>query len=113
MPGLKHRIEAKLVRIFVSERARWHDDSLHRAIVDKLHKAHFSGVTVFRGVLGFGASARIHSAHLFHSRDELPVIIEVVDSPEHVEEILLWLDEMLEDGIVTVEDVAAIQYRHA
>lgn len=100
-----------LVRIFFGESDRWHHKPLENALLERLRREGFAGATVFRGVAGFGASTVIHTTHLVELSADLPVVIEVVDTEEHVQRLLPILDEMLEDGLVTMEQVRVVQYR--
>jgi PII-like signaling protein len=76
-----------------------------------LRREGFAGATVFRGVAGFGANSVIHTTHLLELSSDLPVVIEVVDSEEHVQRLTPILDEMLDDGLVTMEKVRVTRYR--
>ncbi len=102
--------EQLLVRVFLGERARWHHQPVSVALVERLRREGFAGATVFHGVAGFGAKSMLHSAHLLRLSEDLPVLVEVVDTPEHVEALRLILDEMVPDGLVTIEPVHVIRY---
>src|SRR5438105_3670579 len=95
--------EQTMVRIFVGESDRWHHQPLHRALVERLRAEGFAGATVFRGVAGFGAKSVLHTAHVLRLSEDLPVLIEVVDTDEHVQRLLPILDEMVAEGLVTME----------
>lgn len=100
-----------LVRIFLGESDRWHHTPLSRAILERLRREGFAGVTVIHGVAGFGASSVIHTAGLLELSTDLPVIIEVVDDQAHVDRLVLILDEMITGGaLVTVERVRVLRY---
>ena len=102
--------EQLLVRIFIGESDKWHHQPLVTALVERLRREGVAGATVLRGVAGFGARSVLHSAHLLRLSEDLPVVIEVVDSEEHVERLLPILDEMVGEGLVTLEKVRVIKY---
>jgi PII-like signaling protein len=102
--------EQTLVRIFIGESDLWHHQPLSLAIVERLRKEGFAGATAFRGIAGFGARSVLHSAHILRLSEDLPVVIEVVDSEEHVQRLLPILDEMMDDGLVTMERVRVLRY---
>jgi PII-like signaling protein len=103
--------EQMMVRIFFGESDRWKHQPLEAALLERLRKEGFAGATVFRGVSGFGANSVIHTTHLLELSTDLPVVIEVVDSEEHINRLLPILDEMLDDGLVTIEKVRVLRYR--
>jgi uncharacterized protein len=103
--------EGKLLRIFVGESDRWHGKPLYQAIVERVRKEGLAGATVIRGIEGFGADSRLHTARILRLSEDLPVLIEIVDSAEQIERILPVLDEMVGEGMVTVERVEVIAYR--
>ena len=90
--------EGKLLRIFVGESDRWHGKPLYQAIVERVRKEGLAGATVFRGIEGFGADSRLHTARILRLSEDLPVLIEIVDSAEQIERILPALDEMVGEG---------------
>ncbi len=102
--------EQVLVRIFIGEMDKWHHQPLSVALVERLRKEGFAGATVFHGVAGFGAHSRLHSAHILRLSEDLPVLIEVVDTQEHVERLLPILDEMVQEGLITTEKVHVLKY---
>ena len=103
--------EGKLLRIFIGESDRWHGKPLYQAIVERVREEGLAGATVLRGIEGFGADSRLHTARLLRLSEDLPVVIEIVDSAEQIERILPALDEMVGEGMVTVERVEVIAYR--
>lgn len=107
------RIEGrgKLLRVFVGESDTWHGRPLYEAIVRRLREAGVAGATVVRGIEGYGASSRLHTARILRLSEDLPLLIEVVDSAERIEAVLPMLDEMIGDGLVTLEDVEVLVYR--
>jgi PII-like signaling protein len=107
--GLKG--ERTLMRIHVGENDKHEGQPLYAAIVELLRQRHYAGATVFRGVLGFGAHARVHRAKLLQLSSDLPIIIECVETEERIAAILPDLDRMIGGGLVTLERVRVIMYR--
>jgi uncharacterized protein len=105
--------ERTLMRIHIGESDKWHGKQLDQAIVEMLRKEGFSGATVLRGVGGYGGSSIYHTDKLLRLSQDLPIIVEVVESQERIESILPRLDEMIEGGLVTLEKVRVILYRAA
>jgi uncharacterized protein len=103
--------EGKLLRVFVGESDRWHGKPLYQAIVERVRKEGLAGATVLRGIEGFGADSRLHTARILRLSEDLPVVIEIVDSAEQIDRILPLLDEMVGEGMVTLERVEVIAYR--
>ncbi len=104
--------EAELLRVFVGESDRHDGRPLYESIVQAARAAGLAGATVLRGILGFGAHSRIHSAKILRLSEDLPVVIEIVDSPERIAGFLPRLDEMIGEGLVTLERVRVLTYRH-
>ena len=103
--------ERTLMRIHIGESARWHGKPLYDAIVELLRGEKFSGVTVLRGVGGFGSSSVYHTEKIMRLSQDLPIVIESVEFAERIEKILPQLDEMIGGGLVTLEKVRVILYR--
>lgn len=103
--------ERVLMRIHIGEDDRWEGRPLYMAIVELLRARHLAGATVFRGVLGFGAHARLHEPKLFRLSSDLPIVIECIETEEHVEAILPELDRMIGGGLITLERARVILYR--
>jgi len=103
--------EQMMVRIFFGESDRWKHQPLEAALLERLRKEGFAGATVFRGAAGFGANSVIHTTHLLELSTDLPVVIEVVDTEEHIDRLMPILDEMLDDGLVTIEKVRVLRYK--
>ena len=101
---------AVLLRIFIGEDDRFSHQPLHEAIVLKAREQHLAGATVLRGPMGFGHSSRLHTAKILRLSEDLPVIIEIVDSEERINEFLPVLDAMMGSGLVTMEKVQVLQY---
>ncbi|MGA2902165.1 MAG: DUF190 domain-containing protein [Candidatus Acidiferrales bacterium] len=103
--------ERTLMRIHIGESDRWHGKPLYDAIVELLRGEKFSGVTVLRGVGGFGSSSVYHTEKIMRLSQDLPIVIESVEFAERIEKILPQLDEMIGGGLVTLEKVRVILYR--
>lgn len=103
--------QGKLVRIFVGESDTWHGRPLYQAIVERARAEGIAGATVIRGIEGFGASSRIHTARILRLSEDLPLIIEIVDTEDKIAGLLPVLDEMVSEGLVTLERVEVIAYR--
>jgi uncharacterized protein len=103
--------EGKLLRIFVGEADRWHGTPLYEAIVLEARKRGLAGATVIKGFMGFGAHSRIHTAKLLELSQDLPIVIEIVDSPEKIEAFVPALETMVGDGLITVERAEVRLYR--
>jgi uncharacterized protein len=103
--------ERTLMRVHIGESDRWHGKPLYQAIVELCRKQGFSGVTVLRGVGGFGSSSRYHTDAILRLSQDLPVIIEVVEYTERIERLLPELDAMVDGGLITLEKVRVILYR--
>jgi uncharacterized protein len=102
--------EQVLVRIFIGESDRWHHRPLSTALLERLRREGFAGATVFQGTGGFGARSVLHTTHLLRLSEDLPVVIEVVDTDEHVERLIPILDEMVTEGLVTLEKARVLKY---
>jgi PII-like signaling protein len=105
--------ERTLMRIHIGESDKWHGKPLYGAIVEMLRKEGFSGVTVLRGVAGYGGSSIYHTDKILRLSQDLPIILEVVEFTERIEKLLPRLDEMVEGGLITLEKVRVILYRAA
>jgi PII-like signaling protein len=103
--------DARLLRIFIGESDTYDGRPLYQAIVEMLRREGLAGATVLRGIEGFGKSSRLHAAHILRLSEDLPLVIEVVDSNERIEGILPALDEMVGDGLITLERVDVRVYR--
>jgi uncharacterized protein len=105
--------EAELLRVFIGESDKHHGRPLYEVIVEEARRRGMAGATVLRGTLGFGASSRIHTAKLLRLSEDLPMVIEIVDKPERIADFLPQLEELIAEGLVTLERVRVIMYRHA
>jgi len=99
-----------LVRIFIGESDKWHHQPLHVALLERLRRDGFAGATVTRAVAGFGAHSVVHTAHILRLSQDLPVIVEVVETEAQVERLKSILDEMVTEGLVTIEKVHVLRY---
>jgi hypothetical protein len=102
--------EGTLVRVFIGEGDQWHHRPLALSLVERLRKEGFSGATVFRGTTGFGARSVLHTSQLLRLSEDLPVLIEIVEANDRVEALLAILDEMVPEGLVTLEKVRIVKY---
>ena len=103
--------ESLLLRVFIGESDRWHHQPLYEAIVMRARELHVAGATVLRGSMGYGKTSRLHTTKILRLSDDLPLIIEIVDSEEKINSFLPVLDEMMGGGLVTLEKVRVIDYR--
>ena len=103
--------EGYLLRIFVGESDRHNHRPLYEAIVLKAREAGLAGATVLRGVMGFGKNSVLHTAKILRLSEDLPMLIEIVDSLEKIEAFVPSLDAMIADGLVTIEKVRVIHYK--
>jgi PII-like signaling protein len=102
--------EAVLLRIFFGESDKFHRVPLHEAIVLKAREMHLGGATVLRGHIGFGHSSRIHASKFLRLSQDLPVVVEIIDSQEKIDTFLPVLDGMMSSGLVTLERAEVLQY---
>jgi len=102
--------EAVLLRIFIGEHHQFDHLPLYEAIVLKAREMHLAGATVLRGLMGFGKSSRLHVAKRFKVSNDLPVVIELVDSREKIQAFLPIVDTMLDSGLMTLERAEVINF---
>src|SRR4030095_2045196 len=103
--------EGCLLRIFIGESDRWHGKPLYEAIVLKAREMHLAGATVLRGPMGFGANSRLHTVKVLRLSEDLPMVIEIVDSREKIDELLPHLDGMVTEGVITLEKGQGMRFR--
>jgi PII-like signaling protein len=108
---MKSQSEGQLLRIFIGESDHWGGRPLYEAIVHRAREAGLAGATVIRGLEGFGAHSRLHTTRILRLSEDLPVVVEIVDEAAKIEAFLPTLDEMVAEGMVTVEKVRVIAYR--
>jgi PII-like signaling protein len=101
----------QILRIYIGESDCWHHQPLYEAIVLKAREAGLAGATVLRGAMGFGASSHLHTAKILRLSMDLPIVIEIVETPEKISAFLPSLDEMVGEGLVTLEEVRILKYR--
>ena len=103
---------AQKVTVYIGSKDLWHGRNLAVAIVERCRQLGLAGATMTRGVMGFGKNSRIHRAHLLGLSDDLPERIEIVDRPEQIAMLLPILDEMIGAGLILVQNVQVVSYRH-
>jgi PII-like signaling protein len=103
--------DAVLLRIFIGESDRWEHKPLYEAIVLKARELHLGGATVTRGSMGYGKTSRLHTSKILHLSDDMPLIIEIVDSEAKINEFLPVIDGMITGGLVTLAKVKVLHYR--
>ena len=104
--------EGMLLRIFIGESDQYKSKALYEQIVIKARELNLAGATVVRGIMGFGADSRMHTAKLLRLSEDLPVVIELVDTEDNLNKLLPFLDETVLEGLITLEKVKVIKYRH-
>ena len=100
-----------LLRVFIGEQDRWQGKPLYEAIVVLARKEGMAGATVVKGCMGFGRKSHMHTAKILRLSEDLPIIIEIVDSEEKINQFIPRLDEMVKEGLITLEKVNVIVYR--
>ncbi|MBF0331246.1 MAG: DUF190 domain-containing protein [Candidatus Omnitrophica bacterium] len=108
---MKMPLDAKVLKIFIGEQEKWKGKPLYEAIVDVAREKKMAGATVLKGCLGFGANSHMHTSKILSLSEDLPMIIEIVDGAEKIEHFLPLLDEMIKDGLVTVEPINVVIYK--
>ena len=108
---MKFEGEGQLLRVFIGENDQWHGKPLYEAIVERARRAGLAGATVLKGRSGFGAKSRMHEAKIFRLSEDLPVIVEIADSEDKIRDFLPMLDQMVGDGLISLEKVSVIAYR--
>jgi hypothetical protein len=104
--------DASLLRVFVGTEHKHRHKPVYEAIVEAAREHHLAGATVLRGSMGYGANSRIKTAKILRLSEDLPVVVEIVDDPEKIEAFLPVIDQMMDKGMVTLEAVKVIVYRH-
>jgi len=104
--------EGQLLRIFIGESDKWEGKPLYEVLIFKAREIGLAGATMLRGLMGYGAASRVHTAKILRLSEDLPVIVEIVDSPQKIASFLPTIDEMVQEGLVTLERVQIILYRH-
>jgi PII-like signaling protein len=109
--GLRREGKAKMMRIYIGENHKWRDKPLYKAVVESLRANDIAGVTVYKGILGYGANKRVHKSSTLLSHDS-PVMLSVIDTEESLKKVMPVLDEMVQQGLVVLSDVDIIKYTH-
>ncbi len=104
---------AKMLRIYIGEDDRWEGEPLHEAIVKKLRMMDIAGVTVYRGLMGYGAQNRVHRSGFLGLSKDLPIMLSVIDTEEKIRRALPVFDEMVDEGLIALSDVEIIKYTHS
>jgi PII-like signaling protein len=112
-PALRREGKAKLMRIFFGENDKWHDKPLHKALIESMRANDIAGVTIYQGILGYGANRRIHKDTALHLSHDRPIMLSVVDTEEKLRAYVPILDSMIQQGLVVLSDVDVIKYSHA
>ncbi len=108
---MKIPTDGQLLRIFIGEADKWHGKPLYEEIVYLAKKEKLAGATVIKGFMGFGCKSHMHTAKLLRLSEDLPIIIEIVDSEEKIKGFLPRLDEMVREGLITLEKAKVVIYR--
>jgi PII-like signaling protein len=111
-PSLKREGKARLMRIYIGENDKWRDKPLHKALIESMRANDIAGVTVYQGILGYGANRRIHKDSALHLSHDRPVMLSVVDTEEKLTAFFPILDQMVQQGLVVLSDVDIIKYTH-
>jgi PII-like signaling protein len=111
-PPLRREAKAKLMRIFIGENDKWNGKPLHKALIECMRKNDIAGVTVYQGILGYGANRRIHKDSALHLSHDRPMMLSVVDTEDRLRSFLAVLDDMVQQGLVVFSDVDVIKYTH-
>lgn len=106
-------VEAELLRIFVGESDRRHGRPMYEVIIEEARRSGLAGATVLRATAGYGAHSLIHTAKVLRISDDLPMVIEIVDTPDKIAAFLPDLDQIMDEGLVTLEKVRVLIYRHS
>lgn len=101
----------KLLRIFIGEQDKWHGRPLYETIIHLARTEGMAGATAVKGFMGFGCKSHLHTTKLLRLSEDLPIIIEIVDSEEKINRFLPHLDSMVQEGLVTLERANVILYR--
>lgn len=103
--------DALMLRIHIGEADRWHGRPLHEAILARLLERGMAGATVLRGIEGFGHNAHLHTSKILRLSEDLPIVIDVIDAADRIRAILPELDEMVADGLITIQPIEVVAYR--
>jgi PII-like signaling protein len=109
VPAAKLQSKAKMMRILIGENDKWNDKPLHTALVQALRANDIAGVTVYRGILGYGAKGHEHKKSFLHVSRDLPIMLSVIDTPEKILAAAEMVEGMLEDGLLVISDVDMVR----
>ncbi len=101
----------QLLRVFVDENNRIHGKPLYELIIEKAQDLKLAGATVLRGIMGYGGHSQIHTTKILRLSEDLPLVIEIVDSEENIQKIIPFLDDSVKEGLITLENIRVIKYR--
>ena len=102
--------ESVLMRIFIGESDRYQGKPLYHVLVEMLRSEKIAGATVLRGILGYGARSHLHTAHILRLSQDMPMIIEVIDSQDNIDRVLPEIEKLMKGGLITVEKVRVLRY---
>jgi PII-like signaling protein len=111
-PAMQSSETGQLLRVLIGESDVWEGEALYRAIVLKARELGLACATVLRGPMGFGANTRMHTTGLLELSTDLPIVVEIVDTSDKIQSLLLFLDGAVAEGLITIEDVRVLRYRH-
>jgi PII-like signaling protein len=111
-PAIKREGKAKIMRILIDEHDKWNGKPLHEALVESLRANDIAGVTVYRGILGYGVNRRMHKDSALSFSHDAPILLSVVDTEEKLQAYFPVLDQMMQRGLVALSDVDIIKYTH-
>lgn len=112
LPPAKREGKAKLMRIFIGENDKWRDKPLYQALVESLRANDIAGVTVYQGILGYGANRRIHQETALNFSHDRPIMLSIVETEDKLRAFVPVLDDMVKQGLVVLSDVDIIKYTH-
>lgn len=110
---MKIPADGKLLRIFIGEADRWNGKPLYEEIILLAKKSSMAGATAIKGFMGFGCKSHMHTTKLLRLSEDLPIIIEIVDGEEKINQFLPAIDEMVKEGLITIEKANVVMYRAA
>jgi len=102
--------EQVLMRIFIGEADKYHGKALYQELVELFRREKLAGATVLRGIVGFGAKSHLHTTHLLRLSQDLPMVVEVVDSQENIDRVMPQIDQIVREGLITMEKVRVLRY---
>ena len=103
--------DGMLLRVFIGESDKWEGRPLYEAIVLKAREEGLAGATVLRGLMGYGAHSRLHTAKVLRLSEDLPIVVEIVDVESKLQAFLPWLEQVVSEGMVTLEKARVLRYR--